>query len=83
MNQMGSPKAICSLHHLPAAALLRIRKRLAGDGSGGGELLLLFYPAELLIPDADVTVRTGREKWAASRAFPQRTRTHPFPNKHL
>lgn len=78
MNQMGTPKAICSLHHLPAAALLHIRKRLAGDGSGGGELLLLFFPAELLIPDADVTVRTGREKWAASRLPPENKNT-PFP----
>lgn len=42
-------------------------------------MLLLFFPAELLTPDADVTVRTGREEWTASR---EQERT-PFPNKHL
>lgn len=82
---MGFPKDICSLHHLPAAALLCIRKRLAGDGSGSieGFFFLSFFPVELLIPDADVTIKTGREKSAASRAFPQRTRMYPFLNKYF
>jgi hypothetical protein len=74
---MGFPKAICSLHHLPAAALLCTRNRLVGDGSGSVEGFF-FFPAELLIPDADVTIRTGREKSSSKQSIPPENKNVPF-----
>ena len=57
---MGLPKAICSLYHIPAAALLRTGSRLVREALVF--LFLFFLPVELLIPDADVTIQELAEK---------------------
>lgn len=74
VNQMDLPKAIGSLHHIPAADLLQQGNRLAGEGLG----IFFFLPVELLTPDADGAIRELTEKSQQQASRPQRTRMYPF-----
>lgn len=71
---MGLPKAICSLYHIPAAALLQTGSRLAREAL----VCVFFLPAELLMPDADVTIQEVAGKSQQQAEHPQRAGTYPF-----